>query len=77
MPDSVAPRVIEAGHLCLDIIATFDVRAGVLANWLLPGKLIEVGPAVVAPGGAVANTGLALHQLGVAAALVGKVGTDA
>lgn len=77
MTSDVAPQVIVAGHLCLDLIPTFTVRSGSLTDLLAPGKLVEVGPALLAPGGAVANTGLALHQLGVATTLVGKIGADA
>ncbi len=43
---------------------------------LKPGALITVGPIHLSTGGAVANTGLALHRLDVAVALVGKIGRD-
>lgn len=65
-------EVIVAGHICLDIIPTFARRAA-----LDPGKLIKVGPAVMATGGAVSNTGIALHRLGARTRLMGKVGDDA
>ncbi|MBC8164080.1 MAG: carbohydrate kinase family protein [Roseiflexaceae bacterium] len=42
----------------------------------MPGALVDVGPAALATGGSVANTGLALHRLGVPTRLVGKVGAD-
>ena len=77
MNSNAAPQVIVAGHLCLDLIPTFAARSGSLRDLLAPGKLVEVGPVLLAPGGAVANTGLALPQLGVATALVGKIGADA
>ncbi len=38
--------------------------------------MTEVGPAVLSTGGAVSNTGLALHRLGVRTRLVAKVGED-
>ncbi|MBN1812310.1 MAG: carbohydrate kinase family protein, partial [Anaerolineae bacterium] len=41
-----------------------------------PGHLVEVGPAAIATGGAVSNTGLALHKLGIPTRLMGKVGDD-
>lgn len=66
------PEAIVAGHICLDVIPE-------ITHWvdsLSPGQLIEVGPARFATGGAVANTGLALHRLGVKTALVGKLGDD-
>ena len=65
--------VVVAGHCCLDIIP--ELPAGSDAQ-LRPGALVEVGPAVLAPGGAVSNVGLALHRLGVRARLIGKVGDD-
>jgi sugar/nucleoside kinase (ribokinase family) len=71
MPDA-RPEVIVAGHICLDIIPQITHPVGSLS----PGQLIEVGPARFATGGAVANTGLALHRLGVKTALVGKLGDD-
>ncbi|MBB6670496.1 carbohydrate kinase family protein [Cohnella nanjingensis] len=43
---------------------------------LVPGKLALVGPAHIGTGGAVSNTGLALHRLGVRVSLMGKVGDD-
>jgi sugar/nucleoside kinase (ribokinase family) len=66
--------VVVAGHICLDIIPTFasdvqDVAFGA-------GKLISVGPAIMALGGSVANSGLALHRLGSTPRLMGKVGDD-
>jgi len=42
-----------------------------------PGKLVRIGPATVSTGGAVSNTGLALHRLGTPTHLMGKVGDDA
>lgn len=68
--------IIVAGHLCLDLIPTFDVRDDDLSDMLIPGKLVHVGPAVTATGGAVSNTGQALHRLGLATQLMGKVGDD-
>ncbi len=71
----VATEVIVAGHICLDIFPTFAAdETG--EKVLMPGKLVDVGPALLALGGAVANTGLALHRLGVATRLMGKVGDD-
>jgi sugar/nucleoside kinase (ribokinase family) len=37
---------------------------------------LEAGPVVVATGGAVSNTGIALHKLGVDTQLMGKIGQD-
>ena len=65
------PEIVVAGHLCLDVIPAFERPAE-----LAPGRLIKVGPALLATGGAVANTGLALHRLGIPTRLMGKVGDD-
>src|SRR5512140_2947440 len=71
-----APRVTVAGHVCLDIIPAFGARFGSLTERLRPGALLEIGPAMLATGGAVSNTGLALHRLGVPTQLMGKIGDD-
>ena len=76
MGDQNVPDVIVAGHVCLDIIPTFIQSAGALEEVLVPGKLIEMGSAVVSTGGTVSNAGLALHRLGIATGLMGKVGDD-
>ncbi|WP_409342504.1 carbohydrate kinase family protein [Paenibacillus sp. MBLB4367] len=68
--------VVVAGHICLDVIPSFGRRKGGLQDMLVPGKLVDVGPAVTATGGAVSNTGLALHRLGIRASLMGKIGDD-
>ena len=48
--------VLVAGHLCIDVTPGLRGMPG-----LDPGGLVEVGPARVALGGCVANTGLALR----------------
>jgi sugar/nucleoside kinase (ribokinase family) len=62
---------VVAGLICLDIIPSFPGPAR-----LEPGKVTEIGAADLATGGAVANTGLALHRLGIATRLMGKLGDD-
>ena len=70
-------EVVVAGHICLDIIPRFTVDAGpALAAYLSPGRLSEIGPAALSTGGAVSNTGLSLHRLGVDTRLMGKTGDD-
>jgi sugar/nucleoside kinase (ribokinase family) len=70
-------EAVVAGHICLDIIPTFDRGAGGSGSLeLAPGRLVEVGAATFATGGPVSNTGLALHRLGIATRLIGKVGDD-
>ncbi len=68
--------VIVAGHVCLDVIPTLPESCQSLATWLVPGGLVNVGPMTLSTGGAVSNTGLALHRLGVPVRLMGKVGDD-
>ena len=69
-------QVIVAGHICLDIIPQFHPRSGDSNTRFTPGKLVNVGPAQFSTGGAVANTGLALHRIGIPTRLMGKVGDD-
>ncbi len=65
---------LVAGHICLDIIPTIPATHGDL---LAPGRLLQVGAAMLCTGGSVSNTGLALYKLGIPVSLVGKVGGDA
>jgi len=64
-------EALVAGHICLDIIPGFLGKVA-----FDPGRLIEVGEATLSTGGAVSNTGQALHKLGVTTSLCGKVGDD-
>jgi sugar/nucleoside kinase (ribokinase family) len=71
------PTAIVAGHICLDIIPDMGaLEADRFHETFQPGHLIEVGPATMSTGGAVSNTGLALHILGVPTWLIGKIGAD-
>lgn len=65
---------VVAGLICLDIIPS--IAHGNLADTLTPGQTVEVGPITFHTGGAVANTGIALHRLGIPTRLVGLVGND-
>ena len=64
-------QIAVAGHLCLDIVprlwstAAFD-----------PGRLLEVGPIAISPGGSVANTGGALAGLGAEVTPFASIGND-
>jgi sugar/nucleoside kinase (ribokinase family) len=70
-------KAMVAGHICLDITPVFNPdMKGSFSTILSPGKLVNVGKAVLSTGGAVANTGLALARLGVDVLLNGKVGDD-
>jgi sugar/nucleoside kinase (ribokinase family) len=68
--------VIAAGHICLDVIPQLSNRFRGAEDIFTPGVLSQVGPATLALGGSVANTGLALHRLGAKTRLLGKVGND-
>ncbi len=69
--------VIVAGHICLDVIPSLDnVFHDTFEATFRPGRLIQAGAMTFSTGGPVANTGLALHKLGIAAQLMGKVGDD-
>lgn len=68
--------VVVVGHICLDVLPSFAPGSGSPADLFIPGKLTEVGPPVISTGGAVSNTGLALHRLGVSTRFVSKIGDD-
>ncbi len=65
-------EAVVAGHICLDVFPTL-VGGSVQFK---PGQTVEAGPVIFSTGGAVSNTGLALHKLGVSTGLMGKVGSD-
>ncbi len=67
---------LVVGLLCLDIIPEFPGGGRSMTDLLAPGKLVDVGAAVMGTGGAASNTGLALHRLGFDVNIVGKVGDD-
>jgi sugar/nucleoside kinase (ribokinase family) len=68
---------VIAGHLCLDIIPDLSAHAaGRFDEVFQPGKLVNVGAASISTGGAVSNTGLAMHRLGIDTRLLAKVGAD-
>jgi len=72
-----AGSVVVAGHICLDVIPDMSGnRQGGLDEMFLPGSLLEVGPVSFSSGGAVSNTGLVLHKLGIRTHLMGKIGND-
>ena len=69
--------VVVAGHICLDIYPDLSgMEREAFEKTFLPGRLISVGPVTFYTGGAVSNTGLALHRLGIHTQLTGKVGND-
>ena len=69
---AVMAEAVVAGHICLDVFPT--LAGGTLL--FMPGQTVEAGPVIFSTGGAVSNTGLALHKLGISTQLMGKVGSD-
>lgn len=70
-------KIIVAGHIALDITPVFKNNSRQSYGELLrPGKLIRVGEAEIGTGGAVSNTGLALHKLGAQVCLMSSIGED-
>ena len=73
-------KLIVAGHICLDFTPPMAPQPNGSGNkiedFLMPGKLVHVGPAYLHPGGVVVNTGLTLRFLGAEVMLMGKTGDD-
>ncbi|MHC4397207.1 MAG: carbohydrate kinase family protein [Planctomycetota bacterium] len=68
---------VVAGHICLDIIPRFKIsRIEELRKLLAPGSLVNIGAVTISTGGAVSNTGLAMHKLGLNVQPMGKIGDD-
>jgi sugar/nucleoside kinase (ribokinase family) len=68
----MSSQAVVAGHICLDLMPGLGSRP----LDLRPGALRIVGPVTISAGGAVSNTGLALHRLGVSTRLVALIGPD-
>jgi sugar/nucleoside kinase (ribokinase family) len=70
-------RAVVAGHLCVDVIPDLSgISPENFWAMFVPGRLLTTGPVTYATGGAVSNTGLALHRLGIDTRLMGKIGAD-
>ena len=70
-------RAVAAGHICIDITPLFPKGStGEAGRILAPGQLVQMEGVNIHPGGAVANTGLAMKHLGVDVRLMGKIGKD-
>jgi len=67
------PNIAVMGYLCLDLYP--DLSENRAWKWE-PGMLREVGSCAGLPGGAVGNTGLALHRLGIPVRLAARIGDD-
>ncbi len=68
--------VVVAGSICLDITPQMFSDGRSIEEIFRPGRLVNVGPAVIGTGGPVSNTGLALLRLGLSVKLMGKCGDD-
>jgi len=75
VPENLA-GIVVAGHICVDLIPRLSKNQTRPEDLFRPGRLTRIGPLSVSLGGSVANTGLALHRLGVPVALMGKIGDD-
>ena len=71
--DQTGRAIMVAGHICLDLTPKFPHTAG---SSLLPGTLTRVEDLQRSVGGVVANTGLALHQLGVETRMLSRISDD-
>ena len=76
MTNSPVFDVVVAGHICVDITPELKSSHANVSTIVSPGRLTHVGPARLSLGGAVANTGLALHRLGARTALSSLIGND-
>lgn len=74
-PVPAPAEVWVCGHISIDVIPKF-IQGESDSGRLAPGALIEVGEAAFCTGGAVSNTGIALHRLGTPVRLIGKVSDD-
>lgn len=66
--------VMVAGHIALDILP--DMSSLKPEQVIDAGKVFEIGRISYSTGGAVSNTGLALHRLGINVDLLAVVGAD-
>lgn len=69
-------KATVAGTIALDIIPKFPPEACSRDELLAEGKTIYIPDIALALGGAVSNTGIAMHRLGAHVVLTSKVGDD-
>ncbi|MFZ5974397.1 MAG: carbohydrate kinase family protein [Bacillota bacterium] len=69
--------IVVAGQACLDITPRFKDPEKPIQEIFRPGGGMRLNGIVFSGGGAVCNTGLALHKLGVRTLLWGLIGVDA
>ncbi len=68
------PDIVVAGHIALDILPDMSMLRP--EQVIGAGKVYEIGAITYSTGGAVSNTGLALHRLGIDVDLLAAVGDD-
>jgi sugar/nucleoside kinase (ribokinase family) len=69
--------IMIAGHLCIDIIPHFyDTGAKKIEDIMRPGKLVNIGNAVINTGGPVSNTGINMKKLGSKVCFCACIGDD-
>jgi sugar/nucleoside kinase (ribokinase family) len=66
--------IVVCGLLTLDMLP--DMSDLTVFNLIEAGKLFNIGEMAMSTGGAVSNTGIALHKLGIDVSLMGLIGDD-
>lgn len=69
--------VVVAGQACLDLTPKFKDKDRRIEDIFRPGGGMRLNGIEFSGGGAVCNTGLALHKLGIKTLLWGQIGDDA
>ncbi len=69
--------VVVAGQACLDLTPKFKDKNRRIEDIFKPGGGMRLNGIEFSGGGAVCNTGLALHKLGITTLLWGQIGDDA
>jgi sugar/nucleoside kinase (ribokinase family) len=75
-PPGDVPPIVVAGNVVLDMFPALVLGDAELTDLLIGGQVIEAGPLLTRSGGAVANTGISLHRLGVPVIAIGAVADD-
>lgn len=69
--------IAVAGLICADLTPRLlATKPTTVEELLVPGKLLQTHALQLSTGGAVSNTGIALHKLGYPVVLMGTVGRD-
>lgn len=68
--------VVVFGYTVGDLFPTFYPAKNGFKDVFIPGKLVNIGKMEWSVGGAVSNTGIGLHRLGIDTSLIGRIGDD-